>query len=214
MRKFAILATCAALAAVTPAQSQTIDFETTATGSYASGTLTLGGVTFSTALGTAFDINNYGIQGDGQSLLVPTDTDGNYLIGDLSVIGNAINLSFGNDDVFYTNAGDLATLQLFLGGLLVDQTTIVLNRNDVMDQQIGLSGTNFDRFTFAYTNAGGSPFTGGAGAVGLQELVDNITLRANAAVPEPGTWATMLLGFGMVGFAFRRQRRPVLTGIV
>lgn len=26
-------------------------------------------------------------------------------------------------------------------------------------------------------------------------------------VPEPGTWATMLLGFGAIGFALRRQRR-------
>lgn len=28
-----------------------------------------------------------------------------------------------------------------------------------------------------------------------------------AAVPEPGTWALMLLGFGAVGFSMRRQRR-------
>ena len=31
-----------------------------------------------------------------------------------------------------------------------------------------------------------------------------------AAVPEPGTWAMMLLGFGAVGFAMRRRRRPAL----
>lgn len=28
-------------------------------------------------------------------------------------------------------------------------------------------------------------------------------------VPEPGTWATMLLGFGMIGWILRRQRRRV-----
>jgi hypothetical protein len=27
-------------------------------------------------------------------------------------------------------------------------------------------------------------------------------------VPEPSTWATMLLGFGLVGLAMRRQRKP------
>lgn len=27
-------------------------------------------------------------------------------------------------------------------------------------------------------------------------------------VPEPGTWAMMLMGFGAVGFAMRRRRRP------
>ena len=29
------------------------------------------------------------------------------------------------------------------------------------------------------------------------------------AVPEPGTWATMLLGFGLTGWMMRRRRRPV-----
>jgi hypothetical protein len=33
--------------------------------------------------------------------------------------------------------------------------------------------------------------------------IDNIS-----AVPEPGTWAMMLLGFGAVGFAMRNRKRP------
>ncbi|MFL6760111.1 PEPxxWA-CTERM sorting domain-containing protein [Sphingomonas sp.] len=32
-----------------------------------------------------------------------------------------------------------------------------------------------------------------------------------ATVPEPATWALMLLGFGGMGFALRRRRRPVLA---
>lgn len=32
-----------------------------------------------------------------------------------------------------------------------------------------------------------------------------------AAVPEPSTWAMMLLGFGAVGFAMRRRRTPKLA---
>ena len=28
------------------------------------------------------------------------------------------------------------------------------------------------------------------------------------AVPEPGTWAMMLLGFGAIGFGMRRRRAP------
>lgn len=31
------------------------------------------------------------------------------------------------------------------------------------------------------------------------------------AVPEPATWAMMILGFGAVGMALRRRRRPVLA---
>ena len=39
--------------------------------------------------------------------------------------------------------------------------------------------------------------------------VDNIGVIS--AVPEPGTWAMMLLGFGGVGFAMRRRQRSPLS---
>lgn len=44
--------------------------------------------------------------------------------------------------------------------------------------------------------------TGGAGAF-------SGTLAFAQAVPEPGTWAMMLLGFGAIG-AFMRRRKPAL----
>jgi hypothetical protein len=34
-----------------------------------------------------------------------------------------------------------------------------------------------------------------------------------AAVPEPATWAMMLLGFGGIGFAMRRRRQPTLAQV-
>jgi hypothetical protein len=34
-----------------------------------------------------------------------------------------------------------------------------------------------------------------------------------SAVPEPATWGMMLLGFGAVGYAMRRRRRPALVQI-
>ena len=33
------------------------------------------------------------------------------------------------------------------------------------------------------------------------------------AVPEPATWALMLLGFGGIGMAMRRRRQPVLAQV-
>ena len=36
-------------------------------------------------------------------------------------------------------------------------------------------------------------------------------LSVTQAVPEPNTWAMMLLGFGAVGFAMRRRRQTELT---
>jgi len=35
------------------------------------------------------------------------------------------------------------------------------------------------------------------------------TARDPGAVPEPGTWAMMLVGFGAVGFGLRRRKAPV-----
>lgn len=47
-------------------------------------------------------------------------------------------------------------------------------------------------------------FTGGAGS--------NFNGTANlTAVPEPATWAMMLIGFGALGFAMRRRRAPVMA---
>ena len=44
--------------------------------------------------------------------------------------------------------------------------------------------------------------------------VDTWVVRAAVgAVPEPATWAMMLFGFGAIGMAVRRSRRPVLAQI-
>ena len=42
--------------------------------------------------------------------------------------------------------------------------------------------------------------------------IDNLTI--STPVPEPGTWLTMLLGFGAMGYGFRRSRStgPSITG--
>ena len=57
------------------------------------------------------------------------------------------------------------------------------------------------------------------GAAGVDFItLDDATGFSNAAlyttgapgVPEPATWAMMLLGFGAAGFAIRRRRRPAI----
>lgn len=44
----------------------------------------------------------------------------------------------------------------------------------------------------------------GSGSYGGQ-----LSFQPTAAVPEPGTWAFMLLGFGAIGFAMRRRKEQV-----
>ena len=48
---------------------------------------------------------------------------------------------------------------------------------------------------------------------GADDNHDDLIIRATVspAVPEPATWAMMLLGFGAAGFALRRRRAPILA---
>ena len=50
-------------------------------------------------------------------------------------------------------------------------------------------------------------FSGNAPANGAV-ATGNLTFQV-APVPEPGTWAMMLVGFGAIGFAMRRRQQPV-----
>lgn len=56
------------------------------------------------------------------------------------------------------------------------------------------------RLTFASRDVGGRASYG--------NLVTDVSV---AAVPEPGVWAMLITGFGMVGAAVRRRRRGVVT---
>ena len=67
---------------------------------------------------------------------------------------------------------------------------------NLLNQTIVAGGNNTIAVTG--TSGGGAAFSGG------------LSFAAQAAVPEPGTWAMMLLGFGAIGFAMRRRRQPLL----
>ena len=51
------------------------------------------------------------------------------------------------------------------------------------------------------------------GSSGGGSFGGNVNVSPVGAVPEPATWAMMLLGFGAVGFAMRRRQRPALAQI-
>jgi hypothetical protein len=67
-------------------------------------------------------------------------------------------------------------------------------------------GNPLDRYiTFDLTNAGGAT---GVSFLAPSELNDFVVLNFSAGVPEPSTWAMMLIGFAGIGFAaYRRTKK-------
>ncbi|MEK7431046.1 MAG: PEPxxWA-CTERM sorting domain-containing protein [Pseudomonadota bacterium] len=70
---------------------------------------------------------------------------------------------------------------------------------------------------YPLTNVAFSATTGNAGSFRLQfgtnsggdnmgPLLDNVSIGVSSAVPEPATWAMMIMGFGLVGSAMRRRQ--------
>lgn len=61
-------------------------------------------------------------------------------------------------------------------------------------------------YTLGLTNVSSVTITGLDTADGYLSA-DNL-VYSNSAVPEPSTWAMMLVGFGMVGYGLRSRRKP------
>jgi hypothetical protein len=121
-----------------------------------------------------------------------------------------------------TGSGSLTTgTETFLGSTDVDFISVLVN---------GLSAT------LTYRDASGAACTTrGVGTCGINETASisgvpilfgqlntitvnglsrglgsyggNATFTPAAAVPEPGTWAMMLIGFGGIGYSMRRRRK-------
>jgi len=53
-------------------------------------------------------------------------------------------------------------------------------------------------------------FVGTSSNDNVGPLLDKMKLSITSAVPEPATWAMMIVGFGLIGSTFRRRKRPGL----
>jgi hypothetical protein len=63
------------------------------------------------------------------------------------------------------------------------------------------------------TNGGGFAIGGAGGSLFNTNVSGGLGTGAVAAVPEPATWAMMLIGFGGIGFAMCRRKNNVTTTI-
>lgn len=139
-----------------------------------------------------------------------------FLIGSTLTTASASSINVlngGPGSGIFFDVGSSATLgtgTLFAGNILADQSitlntgasilcgrAIALNAAVTMDTNV--ISNNCSNTLGVRSDFGSNGFSGAAVAAG--------------AVPEPSTWAMMLLGFGAVGFNMRRLRRPRLAQV-
>nr|WP_308515616.1 FxDxF family PEP-CTERM protein [Sphingomonas limnosediminicola] len=97
-----------------------------------------------------------------------------------------------------------ATLSGMVGGVATIYNLFALDAehmNFKLNPSFLDAGTNY---TFAFT---------GNNSDAAAALSGNVTIRQTPAVPEPGTWAMMLLGFGATGLMMRRRKAPVFAQV-
>lgn len=215
---------CASGASATTALSDTFDSETAVLNynSFANWSVTDGtvdvvnhgsfGINCFGAAGRCVDLDgstsNAGIMrsgsfafGAGDVVLLTFQARGNDRGGALDTLTAGFNFLAATDGTGVSGGGFGAG-----GGAFLGQTS--LSFSDTL-----ASEDPYAAYTVAFTaaNAGSlSVFFSAAGGDNLGPILDNVTLdirSANGVIPEPGTWALMLLGFGGLG-AMLRRRRP------
>lgn len=91
------------------------------------------------------------------------------------------------------------------GGQIVGGSYFAIRNDDFFGQFFDRLFINFDS-NGGFVNYASIGSNGAVVASNAQGLAGVTFTRIGGAVPEPGTWAMMLLGFGAVGCALRRTR--------
>ena len=137
-------------------------------------------------------------------------------------VGGALVLRFDNNVLTGSNNSD-DDLWIFEIGPDVEDTTVDVSVDDVTWLTVGAVGGStrgIDIDAFGYDSSSAFRYVrlidvAGEGAqsgatVGADiDAVGAISTRAVAVVPEPGTWALMILGFGLAGAGLRARRGAV-----
>ncbi len=100
-----------------------------------------------------------------------------------------------------------------LAGAIFGTTTVFAGPNDIRATGTpfavsGWLGATYGKFT-TYLAAGTYVFTVTGDLAG--GVPGGFYLRADTFLPEPATWGTMILGFGLVGSALRRRAAAAAT---
>lgn len=127
----------------------------------------------------------------------------------ISIYNDASN--FGNDGVFNLFAASSITYGGLVTGPSIGSVSVATANTgtnhfvDININSLGIAALNNasgSKFIFGGTNNGSGQIFGYTGGSPAAQLTFSSTA---APVPEPATWAMLLLGFGMVGFAMRKR---------
>jgi hypothetical protein len=160
-----------------------------------------------TATSNTSDANNVRMQnGGGQAELTGAILSGN----------TTFDLQSG--DIFLSNNDGFSWIELAFTGVTADTVTFtlaLLGENPFVSTfDIDHSPNGENKFAFQAIN--GELITNlhyalNGGTADSIRQVRIIPGLGGAAVPEPGTWAMMLIGFGGIGYSMRRRRRTFLA---
>lgn len=124
------------------------------------------------------------------------------------VVGAAPNPAIGLN----FNGGGLRITNISGGALVLTQTIVSLSDLSKAFSSANLLNSSIIGFGSSDVSIqNGALLLNFAGTVWARNSTANIALETAAAVPEPGTWAMMLLGLGAMGAALRARRRHKIS---
>ena len=146
------------------------------------------------------------------------DLTGGYNAGPVSGVEQIVNTSLGTDYLLSFWVGNATGDGTGNSGNYLAPSAINLSIDGGAAQLFTNAGItagtiNWQQFSVIFAGTGGATSirfnnaTSGDNYAGL-DSVSLTAMQANGGVPEPATWALMILGFGTIGCATRRSRTP------
>jgi hypothetical protein len=201
-RLMIVAASAAAIAAATPATAAIVITPSPGAVQPAENVLANTSMTGLTVMGNTNQTNtSVSIMSTNNESLTSTSSQGQARF-------EAVDQSLAAARIFLTQGGTFTSAEFNLFNALAGTTSVAISINGGTAQNFTLgNGQNF----FGIQATGGdviSSISFNANGLGVADL-RQVRVGGVNAVPEPGTWAMMLLGFGAIGYSMRRRKTGV-----